>query len=179
MAAWILVGFLSFLFLLEGTVLQLLAPQTWGSDIVWIPQLAVSGVIIVSLLRDRRLGLIYGFCFGLLHDVVFGDAIGVYAFTTAAVGYFGGLFSRQFVSGPIVALLVTGLNQGVHLTMSYAWFRLFGVTRIGWEDALGLHIVPSILLNTLVAFPVYLGVQWIFKRFHPHSVQMFHSKIRK
>ncbi|MDA8354149.1 MAG: rod shape-determining protein MreD [Firmicutes bacterium] len=173
MVVWILTGFLSFLFLLEGTVLQYVAPQAWGSPLVWIPQLVTSGVIILSLYRGRKSGMIFGFCFGLIHDVIYAQALGVYAFSTAAIGYVAGLISRQFFSGPLVALLTTGVCQAVHLLMSYGWFRLFNMTEMPWKMALFYHIIPSVLINMVVAYPVYRGVRWILKRSHPHSVQLF------
>ncbi|PTM58264.1 rod shape-determining protein MreD [Desmospora activa] len=170
MVIWFLIGLLSFLFLLEGTVFQMLVPQAWGSQLVWIPQLVVSGIIILSLYRGRREGLVYGFSFGLLQDLVYGQAIGIYAFSTAAVGYLIGQTSRQFLSGPTVALLATGVGQLFHLLISYAWFRLFDLTRIGWEEAFLYHILPSALLNMVVAFPIYKSIQWIYHRYHPRSV---------
>lgn len=165
-----LIGLLSFLFLLEGTVFQILVPQAWGSHIVWIPQLVVSGIILLSLHRDQQAGLLYGFCFGLLQDLIYGQVVGIYAFSTAAVGYIAGQFSRQMMSGPIVALVATGVGQSFHLLLSYAWFRLFDLTRIGWEEALLYHILPSTLLNMVVAFPIYKIIQWIYRRYHPRSV---------
>ncbi|PTX59394.1 rod shape-determining protein MreD [Melghirimyces profundicolus] len=173
MAVWLLTGFLSFLFLLEGTVLQELAPQAWGLPVVWIPQLVASGVIILSLYRGRKSGLRFGLCFGLLHDVVYGQAVGIYAFSTAATGYTAGLISRQFFSGPGVALLATGLCQAFHLLLSFGWFRLFNITELPWMEALIFHILPSVLINIVVAYPVYRGVRWMIRRTHPRSVQLF------
>ncbi|EGK14774.1 rod shape-determining protein MreD [Kroppenstedtia eburnea] len=173
MAAWMLTGFLSFLFLLEGTVLQDVAPQAWGSPFIWIPQPVTSGIIILSLIQGRKAGLIYGLCFGLIHDLVFGQVIGVYAFSTAAIGYMAGQISRQFVSGPIVALFATGICQAVHLLMVFGWYRLFNVTQMPWDESIIYHIIPSVLINTVVAYPVYRGIRWIVGRFHPHSVHLF------
>lgn len=178
MAAWVLIGFLSFLFIMDGTVLQWLVPQAWGSNIVFISRLMVSGIIMLSLFQGRRSGLAYGFCFGLLYDMVYGQAIGVFAFTTACIGYISGLISRQFISGPIIALLATGISQSIHLIMSYGWLRLFDITLIGWLESLVYHIIPSVIFNTVIAFPVYLGIKWILKRFAPDSVPMFQSKWR-
>jgi rod shape-determining protein MreD len=173
MVVWLLIGLLSFLFLLEGTILQFLTPQAWGSAFVWIPQLVVSGVILSALYRGRQTGLTFGFCFGLLYDIVHGQAVGVYAFSTAAIGYITGQISRQFLSGPIVALLATGVGQGVHLFISYAWLRLFDLTRIGWEEAMIYHMLPSVLFNMVIAFPVYHCIRWIHRRYHPRSVHLF------
>ncbi|MFC4078380.1 rod shape-determining protein MreD [Salinithrix halophila] len=176
MAAWILIGFLSFLFLLEGTALQMFVPQAWGSNFVWIPQLVVSGIILLSLYRGRKVGLIYGLCFGLLHDLAYGQAVGVYAFSTAVIGYITGQVSRQFLSGPIVALLATGLGQATHLILTYLWLRMFDITQVGWETAFIYHILPSVFFNLLAAYPVYRGIRWIFRRFHPQSVQLFDKR---
>ncbi|SMO37593.1 rod shape-determining protein MreD [Melghirimyces algeriensis] len=171
--SWMFIGFLSFFFLLEGTVLQFVAPQAWGSSIVWIPQLVTSGIIIYSLYQGRKPGLIYGFCFGLIYDVVHGQAIGVYAFSTALVGYFSGLISRQLFSGSTVALLTTAICQAVHLFMSYGWFRLFNITEVPWKEAAVYHIVPSVLINMVLAYPIYRLVLWMIKRTGSRSIQLF------
>ncbi|SDW26150.1 rod shape-determining protein MreD [Marininema mesophilum] len=173
MSTWILIGFLSFLFLLDGTILPPFLPQDWGSDVVLIPQLVVSGIIILSLYRGRRIGLLYGFFFGLFYDLAYGGAVGIYAFSTASIGYIAGQISRQFVSGPIMALLTTGIGQAIHLSMVYGWVRLFQLTQVGINDAFIYRIIPSILFNTLIAFPIYHGIQWIFRRYSPHSGSLF------
>ncbi|SFS95958.1 rod shape-determining protein MreD [Marininema halotolerans] len=173
MVFWILIGFLSFLFLLDGTVLQPFLPQAWGSDFVFIPQLMVSGIILLSLHRGRRVGLLYGFFFGLLYDLSYGSTIGVYAFSTAVIGYIAGQISRQFVSGPIMALLTTGMGQAIHLLMVYSWYRLFELTQVGAHDAFMYRMFPSVLFNTVIAFPIYHGIQWIFRRYSPRFGSLF------
>jgi rod shape-determining protein MreD len=166
----VFVGCLFFLLVLEGTVLQWVLPQAWGSTIVIVPQLVVAGVVILSLFRGERAGLIYGFGFGLLYDVVYGPVLGMHAFTMAAVGYFAGLISRQFAPGAIVSLLTTSLSITVHLVMTYGLFRLFGLTDMDWNQALVYHVAPSVVFNVVAALPVDRVFRWVNQKWDTRSL---------
>lgn len=166
----VFVGFLFFLLVLEGTVLQWVLPQAWGSTVVIVPQLVVAGVVILSLFRGERAGLIYGFGFGLLHDVVYGPVLGMHAFTMSAVGYFSGLISRQFAPGAIVSLLTTTLSITVHLIMIFGLYRLFGLTDMNWNQALVYHVAPSVVLNAVAALPVDRVLRWGVRKLETRSL---------
>ncbi|GGE18574.1 hypothetical protein GCM10011571_20620 [Marinithermofilum abyssi] len=174
MPRWILGLFLSFLFFLEGAAAQGVLPQAWGSPLVFIPQFAVSGIILLALYNGRYEGLAWGFVFGLLYDIVYGQVIGVHAFSTAVVGYVAGSIPRHIKLGPLVALLVTGLGQAGHLLLTYGWYRLFGITHMAWNEAVFFHVAPSVLFNAAAAFPVYLFMRWLVDRTETRRNRWFH-----
>jgi rod shape-determining protein MreD len=130
----------------------------------------VAGVVILSLFRGERVGMIYGFGFGLLYDVVYGPVLGMHAFTMAAVGYFAGLISRQFAPGAIVSFLTTTLSIAVHLIMTFGLFRLIGLTNMDWNQALVYHIAPSVVLNAVAALPIYRVLRWGARKLETRSL---------
>lgn len=166
----VLLVFLFFLLVLEGTVLQWVLPQAWGSTVVIVPQLVVAGVVILSLFRGEWTGLRYGFGFGLLYDVVYGPAVGMHTFTMAAVGYFSGLISRQFTPGSIVSFLITSLSLAVHLIMTFGLFRLFGLTNMDWGQAIVYHIAPSVVFNAVAALPIDRVLRWLVRKMDVRSL---------
>lgn len=167
------VGFLFFLFLLQGSVFQLLLPQAWGSPFVVVPQLVLNAIVVLSLYLHERDGLLFGFVFGLLHDLVYGPALGISAFTTALVAYVTALVGKQFPPSLWIAGMTATLAQFSYLFIIYSWYRLFDFTQMPFLPAFTTHIVPSIIFNVSFGYPIYWWVSRIYQKHRPHTIQLF------
>ncbi|KFZ41164.1 MULTISPECIES: rod shape-determining protein MreD [Thermoactinomyces] len=164
------VAFLSFLFILEGSKLQLLLPQSWGSTFVMIPALVVSGLISISFYLPRRYVLLISFIFGLFHDIVYGPAIGIKAFTFPLVAYGTYLLSGAFSLYQWIAGITFFLGQSAYFIILYGWYWLFGFAKMDFSYAFWLHIVPSILLNLLLAYLIHQPIRWIYQKKRNRSI---------
>ncbi|WP_164491658.1 rod shape-determining protein MreD [Staphylospora marina] len=165
--------FLFFVFLLEGSLAVWLLPQTWGSPFVVMPQWVLPGIVAAAEDLDERALMLTGAGFGLLHDIVYGPAIGIHAFCTGAAAWLSAKAAREF---PPVGWL-TGLTAAsvlfVWFLMVYGWMVLFGFTAVSFDEALFFHIMPSVLFDAVTGYPVSKGVSMLLPGKRNLPIQLF------
>ncbi|MGE5705053.1 MAG: rod shape-determining protein MreD [Clostridia bacterium] len=144
------------LFLLEGTVVQILSPQNLDLTLMTVPRFALVGALMVSLILGRREGLFYGMAIGFLHDVLFGNLIGVYTLSMMVASYFAGLGVVLFHRSVVVTFTTITVVLFGHEWLVYSLFRVFSDTAINVQWVLTQQIIPSVVLNVLFAMLVYV-----------------------
>lgn len=143
------------LFLLEGTVLQQLLPALSGLGWETVPRLVLVGVVLIGLFRNRREALLYGLVFGLLHDVLYHEVIGIYTLTTMVAGYFAGLVLLVFHRSIAVAFVTLALVLFGHEWFLYSLGRLFSPLESDLQWILRHQILPTVVLNLLFSLVIY------------------------
>jgi rod shape-determining protein MreD len=145
--------------LLAATLLQtLIAPNVriLGAN----PDFVLIVVASVGLLRGSEAGALFGFAGGVLVAVALFEPLGIAAFVLGVVGFFAGRYAEtaDLSSGfaPLVTVFVGSLLAGVlDVVVQFLLGRQvplgFVVTRV---------IVPSVILDTLLAAPVYVAARW-------------------
>lgn len=141
------------LFLLESTVFQFLIPHSGAWNI--LPRFALVGVIMIALFLGRREGLLYGFVFGLLQDVLFGQVIGVYTLSMMIAGYFSGLILMLFHRSIAVVASTVALILFGHEWLLYSIYRLFLTTTVDVQWIISNQILPSVGANLFFAILLY------------------------
>lgn len=146
---------LFFFFLLEGSALQQLLPQAWGSPFVIVPLLVLSGVVSISMHIQDSFVLWIAFGFGLLYDIVYGPAIGITTFVMVCITLFTQWLTQSFSPETWLGACVMAMMQLTYLLLIYGLYQLFDFTRVPFSEALWYHILPSVLFNVLVAYLIY------------------------
>lgn len=144
------------LFILEGTVLQVLSPTAWGLPWMIVPRFALVGAIMLSLFLGRREGLFHGLVLGILQDVLYGQIIGVYTLTMMVACYFAGLVVRLFQRSLAVVFVTTVLVLFGHEWLLYSLFRLFSTSPVDVQWVLASEILPSVGFNLIFAVLIYI-----------------------
>jgi rod shape-determining protein MreD len=150
-------------FLLEGTILKWIIPPDWQTHVMVTPHPVLILLIFIGISFNRYWSLAYGLSFGMLHDIVYyGPMIGTYSFAMGLVGYLIGLFASR-----LHANILTGMFWVVSGNLLFEWivygiYRVFQVTNISVQWAF-LHVMlPSILINLLLALLMYLPMRkWL------------------
>jgi rod shape-determining protein MreD len=162
MNRWIVIGF----FLLFGTILESslfpwLIPLEFR-DMLY-PKIVLVAVIYIGCIGNRHLGVMYGFTFGLLQDVLFfGHMLGANAFAFALTGYVSGLFMRPSAIRMNQVLLIQASCLLLYEITLYSIYRLFDITnaKFGWLFVHGL--MTSILMNLFIALSLYIPARrWL------------------
>ncbi|GED13318.1 rod shape-determining protein MreD [Aneurinibacillus migulanus] len=144
-----------FLFLIEGTIAQVFAPEVWGLPWIVVPRFVLVGVVFIGLYAGRRKALYFGLFFGLLYDVVYTEVIGVYAFATAVLGYLAGLSSRYFHQSWFLVLVNVLLVVLVNEWLVYQVYHLFNRASMEALTLLLKEMVPTTVFNTLFAMLIF------------------------
>jgi rod shape-determining protein MreD len=149
------------LFVIEGTVVQVVSPDRWGIHILMIPRFVLVLLIFSALFLGRIQGLFIGLLFGLLYDVIYGSVIGVYGFSMALVGYFSGLTFRIFQQNLFLILCTVLVSLIFHEFIVYGVLSLIRFIHLD-VDYFFLHkVIPTLVLNMIFALLVSYPVRMI------------------
>ncbi|MGD8188820.1 rod shape-determining protein MreD [Brevibacillus ginsengisoli] len=154
------------IFLLEGTVFQFILPQEGEMSWTMLPRFALVSVIMIALFLGRREGLIYGFCVGLLQDILFGHVIGVYTFTMMVAGYFSGMILLLFHRSLAVVFTTVALVLFGHEWLLYSIYRLFSGHSFDVQWTITNQILPTVAVNLLFALVVYYPMNKVSNSIH-------------
>lgn len=143
-----------FLFIIEGTIIQVFSPERWGWPVAMTPRFVVVFVIFSALFLGRVQGLFMGLVFGLIYDIVYGSVIGIYAFSMAIVGYFSGLTFRIFQQNIFLILCTTLVLLVVFEFIIYGMFSLLTFTQMNIQEFFFQKVIPSLVLNMIFALLV-------------------------
>ena len=126
------------------------------------PDFALIIVVCVALLKGSEIGAVFGFLTGMLTAIALMEPFGLSAFVFVLVGYFAGRYAEtaDLSAGfaPLLSVFVATLVANVLFAM--AQFLLAREVPLGFF--LGRVLFPSLVLNTLLAAPLYLLVRlWL------------------
>jgi rod shape-determining protein MreD len=124
------------------------------------PDFVLLAVVAVALLRGAETGAVFGFIAGGLVSIVMFEPAGIGAFILVILGYVIGRYAEttDHTPGftPVAAVFVSSIFG---LTLyALAQFLLGRQAPIGFVAVKVL--APSVLLDTLLAAPVYLVARW-------------------
>jgi rod shape-determining protein MreD len=136
-----------FIFIVESLFVQALPAEIFNSDRILVPRFLIIVIIFMTLYGDRNHGLIYGFSFGLLFDVVYTEIIGVYLFLFPLIAYLASKIMRILQTNIVVVSIISIL--GVALLELGVYELNFLVNKTDMEFALfsELRLFPTLILN--------------------------------
>ncbi len=132
------------------------------------PDLLLILVVCLSILWGSKKGAALGLAAGLFQDILYGQALGIFALTKMLAGYLSGFTEKNiykdFVLGPmLIVFLLTFLHEGLVFIFSEE------VTRLSLMYILLNAILPKALYNFCLTPFVYLLVYFANKKnfFYP------------
>jgi rod shape-determining protein MreD len=158
--AWPEVGRLAVVLLIAILLQTALAPhlRLLGA----YPDFALIVVVCVALVKGSETGAVFGFLTGFISAVALMEPFGLSAFVFVLIGYLAGRYAEtaDLSAGfaPLLGVFVATFVANVLLAM--AQFLLAREVPLGFF--LGQVLLPSVVLNTLLAAPIYLVVRvWL------------------
>ncbi|WP_238357383.1 rod shape-determining protein MreD [Cohnella zeiphila] len=151
------------LLLVQTSVLPWLIPDVWHDRL--LPNIPFIMTVYVALFAGRHRGFLFGLCFGLLQDLLFyGHLMGAYGFGMALIGYLIGLAFERRPRILSSTMLAVGVGSAALDSIVYWVYKLFQVTDLSYGFALYWEIVPTLLLQLVIALLLYLPVRrWLLK----------------
>jgi rod shape-determining protein MreD len=145
-----------------------------------VPHLAVWGVfadlpvlLVVSwgLLRGPREGILWGFIAGVVVDLISGAPFGAATFSLMVVGLLSGLGKSSIFAGHIVFPVVTMFLSTVLYNMCFLLIVWISGQRVAWLDSSVRIVLPSAVLNAILAPTVFLPMRWVCMRFGQEEME--------
>jgi rod shape-determining protein MreD len=120
-------------------------------------------VAAIGLYAGSVPGAIVGFCTGLLIDTTLGQTLGATALVLTVLGYFVGRFSEERDPAHGLIPLPVGLFASMGYVLVTAVIQ-FMLKTGGSVSILALReMIATILLNTIIALPLFAGVRRIVR----------------
>ncbi|NLT35040.1 MAG: rod shape-determining protein MreD [Gaiellales bacterium] len=114
--------------------------------------------VLVGLTRGSLIGGVLGFVAGLLADMVFLDPIGLHALIYLVTGYAIGRYAEWLPPLSAWAVVAAAAAATLGSQFAYAVFQLLTGGGASFFGMLWVQVLPSALVNGLVAAPLYLGL---------------------
>lgn len=128
---------------------------TWFNIAGIMPNLYVILVLFMGLFMKRKLGVVFGFAFGLYLDIILGKTVGISAFALGTIGLIGEILSKNFSKDSrfIVTLMViiTTANYEIVLYI-FTMLRTEGTIEI---LAFSKILLVELVFNTLITIIIY------------------------
>ncbi len=126
------------------------------------PDFALIIVVCVAMVKGSETGAVFGFLTGFISAIALMEPFGLSAFVFVLIGYLAGRYAEtaDLSAGfaPLLSVFVATLVANTLFAM--AQFLLAREVPLGF--LLGRVMLPSLVLNTLLAAPIYLLVRvWL------------------
>lgn len=154
----ILILLLFVLFILEGSVVPWLIPDSWQSRIV--PNLVYIVILFVAVYNHRHSALVLGLSFGMLHDIVYyGQIMGTYSFAMGFSAYLMGfIFQAPRAPMPIMMTVIV-LGSLVLDSTLYGIYTIFQLSHTTYDWVLVNHILPNLFLHFVFGLVIYVPLR--------------------
>lgn len=138
------------LFILEGTVFQILAPDQYGVTYVFVPRWVFMVIIFAGIYRGRAIGTLYGVILGLMYDIIFTSALGIYTFGMGFIAYLLSI-SIPFFQKNLIMPILTSIVAVVALDYYvYGMMFLLRLTNLEHMEFFYNNFIPSLIMNFAV-----------------------------
>lgn len=130
---------------------------TWPVMIFGItPNTAIVIIVSLAILRKEVEAATVGFFAGLLHDIFFGNFIGLNALLYMLIGFFSGKpFKEFYVENYILPIILVGFST-LFFNFSYYVFNFLFRARLDFFYYLVTIILPATLYNITITLPIYI-----------------------
>ncbi|MDG5786850.1 rod shape-determining protein MreD [Evansella sp. AB-P1] len=165
MIRYVLFLILFLLFILEGSVFQIFAPDQFGVPYLFTPRWVFLIIIFAGIFRGRMVGTVYGIIFGVMYDVIYMSVLGVYAFGMGFIAYLLSISIPIFQRNLIIAIITAVLAVITLDYYVYGMMLLLGITTVEHAEFFNVRFLPSLLLNvafiSVFAYPLRKGFYYL------------------
>lgn len=126
------------------------------------PDFALVIVVCVALIKGSELGAVFGFFTGTLVAIALMEPFGLSAFVFVLVGYFAGRYVETADLSAAFAPLVAVFLATVLANVLFAVAQFLLAREVPLDLLFVRVLLPALVLNTLLAAPLYLVVRaWL------------------
>jgi rod shape-determining protein MreD len=140
-----------FIFISESTFVVLIElPFTNDSQVI-IPRFVMLSIVYITAYYSQKSGLIYGMVFGLLHDIVYTEILGIYLFAYPLFAYLISKALKALQGNMLVVLFLSLLAVTLLEFYSYGIQMLIGYSNLSFYDFTNLRLLPTLAANSVGA----------------------------
>lgn len=119
------------------------------------PNLLLILTMSFGIMRGRNEGMITGLFCGLLVDVFYNDMIGPYMLIYLLIGYFNGIFHRNYLMEDIMLPIIITLADQIIFETAVYFMKFFLAGRTDFGFYLSEIILPETMFTILMTVLLY------------------------
>jgi len=127
-------------------------------------------VVALAMLRGPVWGAIIGFCLGLFLDIALVQTMGISSFLYTLVGYFSGRYAEGVDPDSWLPPIITVFTATIVIQLLNAVIMFLLGVEASIQFILLRVVLPSAVLNSLLAAPVFVLCRWWMGGERPQSV---------
>ncbi|HAQ08595.1 MAG TPA: rod shape-determining protein MreD [Bacillus bacterium] len=136
-----------FLFILESLFVELLPVSVFSNDRILAPHFLMAGILFLTAYLSPKHGIIYGFIFGLLFDVVYTEIIGIYLFMFPLIAYIFANMMRVLQTNIMIVSVLSLIGIAFLEIGAYEMMYLIKVTELNFSSFVSIRLIPTLILN--------------------------------
>ncbi|WP_191567027.1 rod shape-determining protein MreD [Metabacillus idriensis] len=140
-----------FIFISESTFVDLIELPFTSDDQVIIPRFVMLSLVFITAYHSQKFGLIYGIVFGLLHDIVYTEILGIYLFAYPLFAYLISKALKALQGNMLVVLFLSLLAVTLLEFYLYGIQMLIGYSHLSFYDFTNLRLLPTLIANSVGA----------------------------
>ncbi|PRO64893.1 rod shape-determining protein MreD [Alkalicoccus urumqiensis] len=161
---FLLPAVLFFFLVIEGTWLQVFAPDFRGADWQYIPRFLFMLILFTGIYRAKSHGVFYAVIFGMMYDIVYAPVLGVYTFGFGFITYLFSISTPFMRRRPLYTALLVLVGVIALEYYVYGMMVLLGLTTLTHEMLFLQRFLPSFLLNGAAALAAAFPLRWWFNK---------------
>lgn len=158
MRKFLLPALFLFFFIMESIFVELLPVQHFNSNRIIVPHFLLIVILFFTIYGNKTHGIIYGFAFGLLFDIVYTEVIGIYLFMIPLIAYITSKMMQILQSNIIIVTIVSIVGVALLELGVYEMNYLIKITSMDFTTYTTLRLLPTLILNLaftiIVAYPL-------------------------
>jgi rod shape-determining protein MreD len=126
------------------------------------PDFALIIIVCVALMKGSETGAVFGFLTGMMVAIALMEPFGLSAFVFVLVGYFAGRYAETADLSAGFAPLLTTFAATLVADILFAMAQFLLERQVPMGFFVARVLIPSLIINTLLAAPLYLVVRlWL------------------
>ncbi|KZZ86096.1 MULTISPECIES: rod shape-determining protein MreD [Bacillaceae] len=143
-----------FFFIMESTAADLILIPSFSEDMFYVPRFTLLLLIFISVYVRDGLAITYAIIFGLLHDIVYTEILGVYLFAYPFLTYLSGRALKILQNNAFVVLLVGMLAISILEFYVYGIQLIISLNPLNFYEFANRRLLPTLAVNSIAGLVI-------------------------
>lgn len=136
-------------FIIESIFVELMPPKVFGNEYILVPHFLIIAIILLTVCGPKNFGILYGFFFGLLFDIVYTEIIGIYLCLFPLVAYISYKLMKVLQTNIVLVTFISIVGVALLELGAYEMNVLINRTDMSFVFYSTERLIPTLILNLI------------------------------
>ncbi len=152
------------IFILESTLVEFMPTKFFNSERILVPHLLLIAILLLTIYFKSSMGILYGFIFGLLFDVVYTEIIGIYLTLFPLIALAISKIIRSLQTNFLIVTLVSLLGVTLLELGALGFNFMIHKTDMAFSVFVSFRLLPTLLYNLVLTIIVIYPLSKLFEK---------------